>query len=635
MRHGKDIEKLLKSAEITIDHEVDARILDRIQEARSTSSPVSHAGWTCAAVIGGVRGRWAAAAVLVFFIGASVYVSVLHRANEQGTGVSGTTSSQSDVASMPVLPPPGPDEVRITRDLEGMSRNSRILDSGLVNVDFGKGLMWPYHGGMQLEFDRQGPLVLLRVDDGPQTPAGLMLETPEQLAVLDAAARDFGSDHLAIWCFTRPPTGISQLDCADRVTFFQQVEPNEMDDLAGLAGLVNLEALYVRNAGQDSAAVKDLSVLSGFRRLKSLTLYHFPDIQFLGELGPDLTYVDLGRASGLKDISPLGKLKALESLDLSLCFALTDISMLAESASLRRLELRGCGVSDLLALSENPGLTYLGLAGTRVEDLWPLVTVTALDTLNLGSCRNVSDLAPLAYLENLKELNLAGCARVTDISPLRTLEKLESLDLSNCGKVSSIEPLGDLRNLRKLNLSRCAWISDLTPLGSLTHLRTLQIRGCPVLTDIEPIRDLIGRGVLLYASAGIEAQASGMRREIISECVAAASAIVRARVSVSQESMTEETLVLPGKGIRVTKVLYGDVAKGTLRGSFSIGPAVDTQDLAPEPANDMILFLAASPKSERYAVIHRVSGEPLMLGECERIILEALEERNGATVRTQ
>jgi internalin A len=361
-----------------------------------------------------------------------------------------------------------------------------------------------------------------------------------------------------------------------------------------------------------------------------LTLYNFTEVESICELGPEIVYADLGRSNSLKDISALGELSELEWLDLGSCPEVADFSALAGLAKLRFLELRHTQFSDLSALQGMPSLVYLGLAGTRVQELLPLANATGLEKLNLGSCRDVSDLQPVANLKNLRELNLAVCRGISDISPLGRLEKIEMLDLSACGSVSSIEALAGLVNLRRLNLSRCGLISDLRPLGQLPRLTTLQIRGCPEIADIQSIREPIGRGVALYASRALEEQAAEIRREILGDYAMAASSIVWVRVSASDGTMSGDVLVLSDLQTCVTKVLYGDVAKGTLRGSFSIAPNARGPQFASEPAEDMILFLAAGPQNGQYAVIHKVQGDPLTMRDCEQVILEALKERDNA-----
>ena len=631
MKHAKDIENLIRGVDIFINPDADKKVLTRVLEARRTAETYVRRSSIKKAIWGKPIYKLAAvAAALVVTAGAVFYLPLLREAKEQRAHQADTVSDKAIATSGPALAEPGPGEVRFVKDLEGMQANERILDSGLVRISFDEGLMWQYEGGKYLEFRQEGPLVFLSVDGGPERLAGLRLKEPSQLALLDAASRKHPHDRLAIWCYVQPPAELSQLQCADRITFFQQVNPADLHDLNPLAELANLEVFYAKDIRQECTDVKDFSALSGLRRLRVLTLYCFTAVESICELGPEIVYADFGRSDSLKDISALGELSELEWLDLGSCPEVADFSALAGLAKLRFLELRHTQFLDLSAVQGIPNLVYLGLAGTKVQDLLPLANATGLEKLNLGSCRNVSDLQPVANLKNLRELNLAVCRGISDISPLGRLEKIEMLDLSACGSVSSIEALAGLVNLRRLNLSRCGLISDLKPLGQLPRLTRLQIRGCPEIADIQSIREPIGRGVALYASRALEEQAAEIRREILCDYAMTASSIVWVRVSASDGTMSGDVLVLSDLQTCVTKVLYGDVAKGTLRGSFSIAPNARGPQFAREPAEDMILFLAASPQNGQYAVIHKVQGEPLTMRDCEQVILEALKERSSA-----
>lgn len=634
MKRAKDIDKLLKRIDVIINPEVDKQVLTSILEALRSCEITARHGSVLRAV--SVRPAWrlaAAAAMIIVTAGIMLYLPVLRDRQERRVHEADTVSDKAIAITEPVLPEPGYGEVRLVKDLEGMQTNSRILDSGLVQVSFDEGLMWQYESGKYLKFRQEGPLVFLSIDGEPEKLAGLRLEEPAQLALLDTESRNRGYDRLAIWCYVQPPNELSQLQCADRITFFQQVNSADLYDLNPLADLANLEVLYVKDIRQDCKDVKDLSALSKLRRLRILTLHHFTKVESVCELGPEIVYANFDRLDSLKDISALGELPDLEWLDLSSCSKVTDFSALAGLTKLRFLELRYTQFSDLSTLRGGVSLGYLGLAGTKVQDLLPLADSSGLEKLNLGSCQNVSDLQPLANLKNLRELNLAVCRGITDISTLGHLEKLEMLDLSACGSVSSIEALAGLLNLRRLNLSSCGLISDLTPLGQLPRLMRLQIRGCPEIVDIQSIREPIGRGITLYASLALQEQATEIRREILNSYAMAASSIVWVRISASDRAMTGDVLVFSDLQACVTKVLYGDVAKGTLRSGFSIAPSANSLELAPEPMEDMILFLAAGPQNGQYAVIHRIHGELPTLADCEQIILEALKERNNAPVQ--
>jgi internalin A len=85
----------------------------------------------------------------------------------------------------------------------------------------------------------------------------------------------------------------------------------------------------------------------------------------------------------------LARLTSLQSLNLSGCWQLTDLSPLASLTKLQSLELSGCEQ----------------LSG----ELSPLASLTSLQTLNLSWCEQLSDLPPLARLTSLRSLGLDQC----------------------------------------------------------------------------------------------------------------------------------------------------------------------------------------------------------------------------------
>jgi internalin A len=88
----------------------------------------------------------------------------------------------------------------------------------------------------------------------------------------------------------------------------------------------------------------------------------FADIDSLG-LDEGRRILDLNGFSGVKDLSPLCRLKQLTSLDISGMTSVMDISALNGLVELRRLKLAGCtGISDIGPLSMLRNLTELDLS---------------------------------------------------------------------------------------------------------------------------------------------------------------------------------------------------------------------------------------------------------------------------------
>src|SRR5271166_3376655 len=96
--------------------------------------------------------------------------------------------------------------------------------------------------------------------------------------------------------------------------------------------------------------------------------------------------LDLSGLQMLNRLPPeLKRLTSLQSLNLSGCEQLSDLSPLASLASLQELGLFGCDqLSDLSPLASLTSLQELGLSGWGIHDFSPLAGLTSLQTLNLS-----------------------------------------------------------------------------------------------------------------------------------------------------------------------------------------------------------------------------------------------------------
>jgi internalin A len=130
----------------------------------------------------------------------------------------------------------------------------------------------------------------------------------------------------------------------------------------------------------------------------------------------------------------------------------------------------------------------------RISDLSPLASLTALQSLSLSGCDNLSDIGPLASLASLHSLNLGLCQQLSvDLSPLADLTSLQSLDLFNCDQLTGdLSPLAGLTSLQSLNLDGCSQLSgDLSPLTGLTSLQSLNLQSCLGFRRFAPLESLL------------------------------------------------------------------------------------------------------------------------------------------------
>ena len=99
-------------------------------------------------------------------------------------------------------------------------------------------------------------------------------------------------------------------------------------------------------------------------------------------------------------------------------------------------------VLDLTPLAHTPGMERLDVSGTAVTDLQPLSGLAQLRSLEAMRCpAELVDLGPLRRCTQLTRLRLNGCAGISDLSPLSALGMLAVLDLSGCVGVCDLSPL--------------------------------------------------------------------------------------------------------------------------------------------------------------------------------------------------
>jgi hypothetical protein len=266
---------------------------------------------------------------------------------------------------------------------------------------------------------------------------------------------------------------------AGKLGFFQSVETLRLHDADGFSG--HLEEL------RSIPSLKSLQLPSRYAE-------RAVDATALCTL-TGLTYLRIDGVEGATGewVLELGGFTMLTSLHLRHC-TVTDAEVLAVGTltALTSLRLFCCrNVTDVavVALSELTGLTVLGLAGCNVTNvaLGALGGLTGLTELDLGGC-NVTDVGVgvLSGLTGLTTLSLSAC-NVTDVAMgmLSGYTALTMLNLGNCGDVTDVGvgALSGLNALSALILQGCN-VTDVGVgrLSGLTALSTLYLGGCPNVT---------------------------------------------------------------------------------------------------------------------------------------------------------
>ncbi len=194
----------------------------------------------------------------------------------------------------------------------------------------------------------------------------------------------------------------------------------------------------------------------------------------------------------IEDISPLAALP-LEKLSL-IGNRIVDLSPLAGSKTLTKLEVSQNPITDSSVFSKLPSLISVGLnqtnitslesfSGSYLEDLnvWeapitdytPLTTCKNLRTLEINGLNDAS-LELVLQLTSLRQLSLGTGGRALDFREFGLLKNLQLLDISGC-RYRSLEGLEQLSALNYLNLTDTE-TTDVVYLKNLPALRDLELR---------------------------------------------------------------------------------------------------------------------------------------------------------------
>lgn len=185
----------------------------------------------------------------------------------------------------------------------------------------------------------------------------------------------------------------------------------------------------------------------------------------------------------------------LESLNLSLCFKLTDATLRAiarSCKSIRTLSLAGCEEVTDEAFVEL-AMSNRQLRNLDVSKCGKLTSVSikaladacyTLQRVTLADCKLITTDGVVELASKCKKLvdvDLSGCENILDqaLERLAANQKLRSINLSDCSKLTSagVSHLAICSRLQRLRLAGCKSLSDAT----LTQLS----RSCSALVDLD------------------------------------------------------------------------------------------------------------------------------------------------------
>ncbi len=330
-------------------------------------------------------------------------------------------------------------------------------------------------------------------------------------------------------------------------------------------------SLVIRDEQTGPELLKEVTQLYALSSL-TLTGLGLRDISPLSSL-EGLTSLDLSR-NELRDLQPLAALSQLRSLYLDGNPTITDFSPLYGLSALTTLSIRdipvtkaqlealtkalpGCAIHSEDAEEENApeitlggssfsaDVTELDLSGCGLSDISALSACRELKRLNLSD-NELSDLSALTDLPKLEELDLSGNL-VTDLRPLMSLKALRLIRAED-NDIASTVPLGALTELRELHLARNP-LRDLSGLSRLTRLETLGLEDSGLRDeDLESLYSLTGLKVLqITDNSELSGEAVDLLKNTLASCFVQHSPLVYS-VTVGREHVRRDVTELDLSG---------------------------------------------------------------------------------------
>jgi Leucine-rich repeat (LRR) protein len=222
-----------------------------------------------------------------------------------------------------------------------------------------------------------------------------------------------------------------------------QARDARIEDLSGIECLVNLESLDLAG-GETPNMVADVGPLAYLSKLKTLNLSDNPvtDLSPLVYLG-ELTELTLSDLSTVPDLTPVGQLPKLQTLEIEYDSAFAKPESLAALRNISKL-LAVATIDDASLIGTLTQLRHLELGYKPLanpNDLGGLGNLTYLDVLDMG----LTSAAPFATLTELTHLDLRE-SPITDVGPLQNLTGLQDLNLF-ATSITSVKPLVDNQGL--------------------------------------------------------------------------------------------------------------------------------------------------------------------------------------------
>lgn len=260
--------------------------------------------------------------------------------------------------------------------------------------------------------------------------------------------------------------------------------------ISKISGVVEDEMKFKWMKNQTSLTLQSLDIdtledLVFFPNLQSLSLTYCDKLTDISEITscPNLTLISFSGCSHIEDFSPISKLAKLNDLRIYNC-NVKDYSKLfswLNNEKMIRIVLLNCGETyDLDGIEKMVNLQELHATQLNIKDVSKIAKLSNLERLELQN-NNITNFLELYKLEKLNFLGLRGNKKINGNSDEYTEEDLKKLNkisqiLDNDGTIDmDVQNLGLFKNYKNLNLSNQK-LTDLSSLKGMTQLKTLNIK---------------------------------------------------------------------------------------------------------------------------------------------------------------
>ncbi|CAN0829328.1 Disease resistance protein L6 [Linum grandiflorum] len=192
------------------------------------------------------------------------------------------------------------------------------------------------------------------------------------------------------------------------------------------------------------------------------------------------------------EIHGLGKLRALEALEISKSMSLDHLHGLENLVHLKELILKSCGLKGCLPnLSKMNKLHKLVIVECPLlSEIQGLGDLEKLEKLDLGGCVRLVDIPGLDRLGLLQRLDMCDCRSIEELPDISDMKSLYRLDVSECLNLVTVIGIGKLESLRELYMINCRSIKELSDMSGLKNLLKLNLKGCTNLKNVKGLEKL-------------------------------------------------------------------------------------------------------------------------------------------------